>query len=635
MKQFLRRVALSSAAIFIAVASVNIGGVAQVMTANAAPGNNGTLKVHEFGTPANSESNDPKVCVFNFEAFGLDANQTGNVTIEAQSPTDPITPVVIPLTTNASGDGQTSPYVNAQGSPYVLQNGHYKATLDNKFGTDQGDKAKSKVFKVECATPIPTKVTPAAPTKADLCGIANDTYTIPATTGVSYQINGQTVAANTYAGTGTVVITAVANTGYTLEGTASWTFTFSTTPCNVNVTPAAPTKLDVCGTANDKYTIPTTTGVKYYVNGTEKAAGTHSGSGIVTITAGPAAPNYILQGTKIWVFIYTNLPCVVTATPPTENDVCGRDDDTYTIPSTTGVRYFVNGVEKAAGTYDAPSIVKIVAVAKPGYILNLSEPVLWLFTYSNKQCPQPCHGLVALSFLGHHDWNDNVPCIPVQVTTAAPSSEDLCGTDDDTYTIPSTTGVVYKVDGVITPAGTYKTTKSVAITAHAADSGYVIANGQTTSWTFEYTNATCPAADISIVAECSAQGVAVTLNNSGDADGTVYVNGTKVVVAMDETVEVVVPTVLFKANIEVTAADMQTVLLEHTYDCTPGRGGAGDLPTPTTLVKQTSAFTSTPSELPSTGASSFALLFIGMLLAAMTYGATYYLQGRRQLSANE
>lgn len=108
-----------------------------------APGNNGTLKVHEFGTPSGTENNDPKVCNFNFEAFNLDANQTGTVTIEAHGNTAAITPVSVSLATDENGNGSTA-YVNS------LANGLYKATLDNKFGTAEGEKAKSKVFKVEC-----------------------------------------------------------------------------------------------------------------------------------------------------------------------------------------------------------------------------------------------------------------------------------------------------------------------------------------------------------------------------------------------------------------------------------------------------------------------------------------------------
>lgn len=41
------------------------------------------------------------------------------------------------------------------------------------------------------------------------------------------------------------------------------------------------------------------------------------------------------------------------------------------------------------------------------------------------------------------------------VVPAAPTKSDLCGTASDTYSIPSTRGVIYKVDDVVTSAGTY------------------------------------------------------------------------------------------------------------------------------------------------------------------------------------
>lgn len=626
----LRRVATIAFAFVMAVTSVNLSGALQVYTVQA-KSNNGTFQIHEDGTTPGTPSNAPKVCVFNFEVFGVDTKQTGDVTIVAQSPTPTITPVVIPLTTDDSGNGATSPYVNAAGSPYVLAAGHYKATLDNKFGTDPGDKAKSKVFKVECT---PTAVTPTAPSKVDLCGTANDTYIIPTTTGVTYQINGQPVLAGTYPATGTVIVTAVANPGYVLQGgTSSWTLTFTNTPCIVAVTPPAPTRTDLCGTANDTYTIPAADGVIYRVNGNVKAAGTYAGSGFLLITA-TAAPGYVLSGTKTWTFLFTNLPCVVVPAEPTDTELCGRDDDTYTIPSTTGVRYFVNGVEKAAGTYDAPAAVLIVAVAKPGYIIDLHAQAAWIFTFSNKKCPEPCHSMVTLRFFGQHNWLDDEDCIPVEVTTVDPTKIDLCGVNGDSYTIPSKTGVIYKVNGVVKPAGTYPATGPVTITAHAADSGYVIANGQTTSWTFEFTNQACPKADIGIVAECSAQGVLVKLVNSGDADGDVYINGDKVTVAMGKTVEVIVSTVLFKANVVVKDADNKTILLDQAYDCTPGRGGAGPIDTPTIPAKVASV-QMPGTDLPVTGADSAKQALMLIFLGIAVYGATYFLQGRLKLRENE
>jgi len=185
----IRRVATIAFAFILATTSINLSGALQVYTAQA-KSNNGTLKVHEKGTPSGTENNDPKVCTFNFEGFNLDEGQTGVITITGQGQTTLNPPVVVPFSSNAVGYGATA-YIN-DGGALTLADGHYNAELDNKFGTDPGNKAKSKVFKVECN---PVAVTPAAPTKVELCGTANDTYTIPATTGVTYQINGQPVAA--------------------------------------------------------------------------------------------------------------------------------------------------------------------------------------------------------------------------------------------------------------------------------------------------------------------------------------------------------------------------------------------------------------------------------------------------------
>ena len=243
MKHLLHKAATLCFAIVIAVASVNLAGVAQV---NAAPGNNGTLKVHEKGTPAGTESNDPKVCVFNFEGSNFDFAQSGYLVVTTQP--GGVNSLVMPFgPANANGYAETQ-YVNDTGSPYTLANGSYKVTV---YGKDTGnpalpnyldEKAKSKNFKVECAAPTPLNATPAAPTYVDQCGTANDTYTLPATTGITYLVNGQPQVAGTYAGAGSVVITAVANNGYTISANAAkqWTFNFSANPCNVNIAATDP-----------------------------------------------------------------------------------------------------------------------------------------------------------------------------------------------------------------------------------------------------------------------------------------------------------------------------------------------------------------------------------------------------------
>ncbi len=364
----------------------------------AAPGNKGDLKVHEFGTPSGTESNDPKVCAFNIEGFSFDPSVSGFINVDPQGGSLPVGVASGPYSfgpTDASGYAQTQ-YFNVAGGPTIV-NGTYKATL---YGKDGGgninladEKADSKVFKVQCnLTPTPNVIiTPTDPTFVDLCGTANDTYTIPSTTGALYQIAGVTVAAGTYAGSGAVTVTAIADTGYTLTGTTSWDHTFNTTACSVAATPADPTFVDQCGTANDTYTIPSTTGVIYQVSGATVAAGTYAGSGSVTIDA-VADAGYTLTGTTSWQHTFDAVACPLTAaTPadPTFIDLTCNSTGSYTIISSTGVDYEVNGVLTAAGTYtvNTPSTITITAVAQPGYVLV--GPTSWSFTF---HAPTGCGG---------------------------------------------------------------------------------------------------------------------------------------------------------------------------------------------------------------------------------------------------
>jgi hypothetical protein len=131
----------------------------------------------------------------------------------------------------------------------------------------------------------PLEVIPAEVIFTDEDGTAADTYTIPPIEVVEYLIDGEVVATGTYAGTGTVTVTArAAQPGYVLAdgATTSWTMTFATTP--QQVTPVAVIFADEDGTAVDTYTIPNTEGVDYLVNGAVTAPGTYPGTGTGTVT---------------------------------------------------------------------------------------------------------------------------------------------------------------------------------------------------------------------------------------------------------------------------------------------------------------------------------------------------------------
>ena len=77
--------------------------------------------------------------------------------------------------------------------------------------------------------PAPTPVTATAPTFDD----AADTYRIPQKAGVQYLVDGAPVTSGVKTVgdvDATVVVTAEAKEGYVLEGTASWTGTFTKAP---------------------------------------------------------------------------------------------------------------------------------------------------------------------------------------------------------------------------------------------------------------------------------------------------------------------------------------------------------------------------------------------------------------------
>ena len=281
-----------------------------------------------------------------------------------------------------------------------------------------------------------TLVTAEDPTQVDTYGTADDTYTVPATPGVQYRVDGADVAAGTYPGSGTVVVTAVAQPGHELTGPTSWSLPFT----DIRLASAEePSKVDDYGTADDTYTVPTTEGVTYQVDGADVAAGTYPGTGTVVVTA-VAQPGYELTGPATFTLEFTDIR-LVQAEAPTQVDGYGTSSDTYTVVETEGVTYQVDGVDVTAGTYPGTGTVVVTAVAQTGYALSGATSF-------------------SLPFTDIH-----------QVAADAPGQVDTFRTASDTYTVPSVPGVRYLVDGVTTAAGTYPGTGTVVVTAVAED-GY-------------------------------------------------------------------------------------------------------------------------------------------------------------------
>lgn len=128
----------------------------------SANGNNGTIKIHEAGTPSGTENNDPKACSFNVEGFGFDVGQTGYIMFDVQGGDGP--------TGTPAGPFNFGP-ANADGfyatQYFDLENGHYKATL---YDDADNEKAKSKVFKVVCDEEPPPVQCPDGTNPGDVDG---------------------------------------------------------------------------------------------------------------------------------------------------------------------------------------------------------------------------------------------------------------------------------------------------------------------------------------------------------------------------------------------------------------------------------------------------------------------------------
>ncbi|GAA5226362.1 hypothetical protein [Paeniglutamicibacter antarcticus] len=210
------------------------------------------------------------------------------------------------------------------------------------------------------------------------------------------------------------------------------------------VTPAAPTSVAATG----RYTVPSSEGVFYQVNGISKAAGTYASGytkmNIIALTK----PGYTLSGTTSWVLDLSKKP--VAATAPSIN----YTDKSITLPRTTGVDYSIDGVLKAAGTHKVTTYATVTAKASaPNYTVAAKT---WKY----------------------------------DLRTAVTPTKPVFSASANTVKIPAKTGVTYYVNNVLKKAGTHKYTGSGTITTKASSGSYKLTG--TTSWKFDNRNAVTP-----------------------------------------------------------------------------------------------------------------------------------------------
>jgi hypothetical protein len=149
---------------------------------------------------------------------------------------------------------------------------------------------------------------------------------------------------------------------------------------------------DITCDQDGSYTIPTTAGVVYKVNGSIATNGTYTIASpqTVTVNAYPQS-GYVLDGADTWTHNFTdpgNCLEEVTAAPVIFSDMrCGLDGS-YTIPRTRGVNYLVDGSVVAGGrvTIGSPQSVTVTALAQDGFSLNGTAS--WAHTFL---APENCN----------------------------------------------------------------------------------------------------------------------------------------------------------------------------------------------------------------------------------------------------
>ncbi|MEU3840902.1 LPXTG cell wall anchor domain-containing protein [Streptomyces sp. NPDC028635] len=120
---------------------------AAVFTAPAAhataPGDNGTVKIHDASTGEELRRNEPHVCTFYLDAFGFDGGQQVSWHIESWAPTAGVKGETVKsgaIALDGAGHGRTE--------DLSLPDGHYK--LFWNFAGEKSKAAKHKVFWTDC-----------------------------------------------------------------------------------------------------------------------------------------------------------------------------------------------------------------------------------------------------------------------------------------------------------------------------------------------------------------------------------------------------------------------------------------------------------------------------------------------------
>lgn len=185
------------------------------------------------GCPIDPQQSNPTVSVEvqGCVVPGTTMNVSGTI-FNVQDGTDEVTKYTWEVAPHGGGSvvdsGTTEDIIDGQSTAFNIRNVPVGTFVVSVTGADET--VASSTFDVkECVVIPPTEVVPSPVTFSDKDGAANDRYSVPATAGVDYVINGATKPAGSYSGSGRVTAVAVARAGFVLKSgaTSQWGFTFS------------------------------------------------------------------------------------------------------------------------------------------------------------------------------------------------------------------------------------------------------------------------------------------------------------------------------------------------------------------------------------------------------------------------
>lgn len=556
------------------------------------------------------------------------------------------------------------------------------------FTTADEETSQSMLF----GRPSVVKVVPEEPSKNDVCGTKDDQYTIPTVLGVEYWrgntklTNGQTYS--TY-NVSSVTISAKAKPGYELIGKKEWNLKFSNDKCKVTICHRTASKTNpYVSMTVDLDAVDGDTGndhgqgdhFKQHTGPIFPAVGQDGKWGdIIPAVAGHGGLNWTKTGQAI-LENDCNTPVEIEVTP----GPCAYHDkkSNLTIDLSGTLTQDAKLVVYNSSNHEVYSVVVDLnyndEIVSPDFPITV--PNLPAGTYTVKLFDKGTHKEIASS-------TATVEFCKYVVTPKAPKIIDLCYGDKDMIYISYTKGVIYKVNGYVKTGWVSYNGTTLEVTAEAKP-GYVLSENSVTSWTFEdsdFTDEQC----LTVVKtgkvandtnEDGVIGVGDTVtweikvtNTSNSAYENFYVT------VEDEGVELendglvgylgAGESVILEATSTLTVEDLQACKATNTatffgwrahkprndalslysndnektvksplatgsdsaeldITCpTPGSGGSGEPETPE------KPGLSTPEVLPATGPAPVGSPLLALAAAAVAYGATFFLQQRRNLSA--